>query len=94
MMAEYGVSHIAIKEEKYDYNTRKKCFNCGHKQLLMVKVIESEDGYGNKFRVKTNNISGICSNEKCFRYSDPKATPSWVHESDPTPSNRPSVQRP
>lgn len=93
MMAEYGVNRIAIKEEKFDYNVRKTCFSCKHKQLLLVKVIENEDGYGNKFRVKTLNISGVCTNKECFRYQDPKLIPSWVREEDPTPTGKPSVQR-
>ena len=58
-----------------------RCNNCREKQYRCVKVVWTTDNCGQQCPIKTKNVTGVCLNPKCFRYTDLTQTPSWVLES-------------
>lgn len=74
-----------IEEGSY---MKKNCFNCGSKQVVLVKFMTAEFG-GSIYNVRTKNKIGMCTNKKCFRHYDLKACRSWIPDNEVLPNERP-----
>ena len=67
-------------EDIEDGVIKPNCFNCGKKQVRLVKVLFREGEFGALVPIKTKNYIGSCTNRECFRYCDEKLSPSWIRD--------------
>lgn len=63
-----------------DGSISSRCFSCGQKQMVMIKIHRNEVGNS----VQTKNKMGACTNPKCFRWMDIRQLNTWVREDDPS----------
>lgn len=59
-----------------------RCFKCGEKQIVVMKIHFSWQGDP----IKTKTKMGVCSNVDCFRYLDLRKVWSWVKDDEPLPN--------
>ena len=67
-----GIVNVSMEEnaEEPEGAFKKKCFNCGGRNVRLVLMLE-----GNR---RTKNFTTSCSNSKCFRHWKLEEIPSWI----------------
>ena len=61
---------------------KKKCLNCGDRQIVLTKIIHTQFMNGNVGTAKTQNRIVVCTNPNCWRYQEVKLGDTWVRDDE------------